>query len=246
MRYCCFLLFIVSLSAQAKTTSLKDLQTVISQAITKFEQTSRKQWAYQVSRFENEEGDITQSIEMHAPHIDSQRPWQLLSLNGETPTAKQMQAFTERKSKQAANEGKSHTLSLRELIQIDSLKIRVENKESLQASFDVYIERMGKKASKKLTGHLTYNKLKAFIETIEVVNTDTFSPVFSAKITDFQLTMQFQNIDESILPLQHDLNMKGTFAFFTEIDEVSSDVFTNYQWVNPTARSTSTECQTCQ
>ncbi|MDC0601386.1 hypothetical protein OAP14_00005, partial [Aliiglaciecola sp.] len=61
----------------------------------------------------------------------------------------------------------------------------------------------------------------------------TFSPMFSAKITDFKLTITFDKIDSYILPLQNKLSMKGTFAFFTDIDEESLDTFSEYRFIAP-------------
>ncbi len=49
------------------------LKEKVTQAITKFEGTTREHWAYQVSRYENEEGDITSSIEGFGPNPDIEK-----------------------------------------------------------------------------------------------------------------------------------------------------------------------------
>ena len=208
------------------------LQQTISQAITEFEQTSRKDWSYRISRYENEEGDITSSIEQFDPLKDQPKQWSLLQINGQTPTEKQAKKFVKSKRKNADDsDQQSFSVKLRDIIQLDSLQLVSEDHESIKASFDVYLSQLGEEATESLQGSLIFMKDRQFIETIEISNKGEFSPLFSAEITDFKLTFRFLKIDTAILPQQNDLAMKGTFAFFTEIDEVSTDTYSDYQYV---------------
>ena len=218
--------------ALADDIAVATLKQNISQAITQFEQTPREQWSYRISRYENEEGDVTSSIELFDPAKEMEKRWSLLQINGETPTEKQLKKFTKDKVKKASKKEKGNiSIALQDIVQLEGMQLIDEKADNLRASFDVNLERLGDKASQSLQGVLTYNKNAHFIETIEITNTDTFSPVFSAKITDFKLTFRFVKIDEAVLPHEHELQMKGTFAFFTEIDEVSKDTISDYRFV---------------
>lgn len=219
-------------SDQSEKALIQPLQQTISHAITQFEQTPRGDWSYRVTRYENEEGDVTSSIERYDPIKDRDSQWTLLRINGQTPSSKQAAKFSSSKLKQAdADNQQSVSIKLREIIQLDSLQLISEDQTRLQAGFDVYLSRLGKEATENLAGSLTFNKQEQFIETIEITNTDDFSPVFSADITDFKLTFRFIKINSAILPQQQELSMKGTFAFFTEIEEVSKDTFSEYRYV---------------
>lgn len=210
----------------------QNLQQSISHAITQFEQTPREEWSYRISRYENEEGEVTSSLELFDPAQEMSKQWTLLSINEQTPTAKQARKFAENKQKQAEKSSQHNfSVKLREIIQMDSLELISEDLNSLKANFDVYLSRLGDEATKKLKGSLVYNKHHQFVETIEIVNRGEFSPLFSADITDFKLTFSFIKINDAILPQQHELSMKGTFAFFTEIEEVSKDSFFDYRHV---------------
>lgn len=208
------------------------LQQTISDAISRFEQTSRNDWSYRITRYENEEGDVTSSIETFNPANESGKRWSLLRINGQEPTEKQAKKFVKSKQKKS-KKGNEHNFSvkLRDIIQLDSLELLSEDQNTIQASFEVYLSQLGEDATEDLKGKLTYGKDQAFIESIEITNTDVFSPVFSAEITEFKLTFRFLNIGEAVLPDRQDLSMKGTFAFFTEIDEVSTDTFSEYQYM---------------
>ena len=232
-------LFLISLSwlsssiANANATiDNETLRQKVSQAISKFEQTKRENWAYKVTRYENEEGDVTSSIELFDPSTAIEKQWQLLRINGKTPSSKQVKRFTKKKLKQAKekNKNNNYSIPLRELINLESLKLVDDNNSHITMSFDVYLEKLGEQSRGKLTGNLSYNKRLAFIEDITIVNKAEFSPVFSAKITDFKLAFNFANYNDSILPQQQNMEMKGTFAFFTEINEVSTDTYSNYNF----------------
>ncbi len=222
-----------SMPQQNQTLVAKqNLQQSISHAITQFEQTPREDWSYRISRYENEEGEVTSSLELFDPAQEMSKQWTLLSINEQPPTTNQARKFTEDKQKQAEKSSQHNfSVKLREIIQMDSLELISEDLNSLKANFDVYLSRLGEDATKNLKGSLVFNKHQQFIESIEIVNTGDFSPVFSADITDFKLTFRFIKMDSSILPQQQELSMKGTFAFFTEIEEVSKDTFSEYRYV---------------
>ena len=209
-----------------------DLQSTIAAAISQFEQRSRRDRAYRIDRYENEEGDISSSIELYDPANAPDNQWQLLSINGRTPDNKQHRKFARAKQQQAKAAGQqSFSVTLSELIQLDSLQLTFDSPQYLQASFGVYLSQLGNDVSKKLQGSLRYNKQQHYIDSIDISNTAHFSPLFSANISEFNLTLRFTKIDNAILPQQQQMRMKGTFAFFTQIDEVSTDTFSDYRYV---------------
>lgn len=214
-----------------KQNSLKDK---IHQAIVKFEQTDRKHWGFTVNRFENEEGDITESIEQFTPNTDINKRWLLISANGEKATKKQQDKFLKTKREQAkqkqAADNKSYSVKLREIINLNTLAFQSETSSHIQISFQVTLSQFGDETKGKLDGLLSYNKHGAFIETITITNNAPFSPMFSAAINELNLTFSFVQVDDAILFSEHALQMKGTFAYFVEIDEVSKDTYSDYQY----------------
>ncbi|WP_088329105.1 hypothetical protein [Lacimicrobium sp. SS2-24] len=214
----------------------QDLKQQILSAIHQFEQTDISQWSYQVSRYENEEGTVTSSLERFDPRHGEGKRWTLLRTNGQAPTEKQQQAFAAKKHENEKKNGSVNlTLKLNELIQVDSLQRVSEDEQHLHAQFKVYLNQLGKEASEQLQGYLVYDKAGAFIKHIEIVNTEEFSPMFSASIQDITLSLQFIKRHEAILTKQINLNMQGKFAFFTEINEVSTDAYSDYQYHGSTA-----------
>ncbi|MBZ9610427.1 hypothetical protein [Rheinheimera maricola] len=213
-------------------TAAADLQSTIAGAISQFEQRSRRDWAYRISRYENEEGVISSSVELFEPTKAPAEQWQLLSINGQQPDKKQLRKFAVAKQQQSKAAGQQNfSVKLSELIQLNSLQLTFEDPQYLQASFGVYLSQLGGDVSKKLQGTLRFDKTQRYIDTIEISNSANFSPLFSADITEFSLTLRFTKIDSAVLPQQQQLRMKGTFAFFTKIDESSNDTFSDYRYV---------------
>lgn len=210
------------------------LKEKVHQAMVKFEQTDRKLWGFTVNRFENEEGDITESIEQFIPNTDINKRWLLISANGEKATKKQQEKFLENKREQAkekhAADNKSYTVKLREIINLNTLAFQSETSSHIQMNFQVTLSQFGDETKGKLDGLLSYNKQGEFIETITITNNAPFSPMFSASISELLLTFSFTQIDEAVLFSEHTLQMKGTFAYFVEIDEVSKDTYFDYQY----------------
>ena len=199
----------------------------VDRAISQFEHTQRQAWSFQVERYENEEGNVSQRVEQFNPALPDKAKWQLLSIDGNLPSNEQQSTY--QSSMSAKNN--SITLQLRELIQLASLEVTLETTDAVTASFKVHIDKLGERASQKLTGLLTYDKKDEYISHIDVTNTAPFSPLFTAKIDVFSLSIRFKKQGEAILPLQNSMAMSGTYAFFKTINEVSSDTFSNYVYV---------------
>ncbi len=204
----------------------------VNSAILKFEKTDKTRWSYLLSRYEDEEGDITSSIEQYSPQ-DSE-PWLLKQLNGELPTEKQIKQFAEKKQTQQSTKNgvQNNRLKLRKLINQNSLSLVSTHEKYLVMAFEVSLNRLGKDAIGKLQGELTYQKEKQFIEKISIWNNAEFSPMFTANITELAITFSFLEINGAVLIKQNEMKMKGSFAYFTEINETSLDKFSNYVYQN--------------
>ncbi|MCC2605676.1 hypothetical protein [Planctobacterium marinum] len=230
----------VSPATFAATNSLH-LKTMITEAISAFENTERNSWSHYIDRYENEEGDISSSTE----HYDAGQPagqrWTLLTLNGKQPSDKAQRKYQQKRQKQreknSENQEQSFSISLQELIQTATLTLNSEDTHFVYANFKVSLPRIGEDASKHLTGLLSYNKQHQFIESIEISNTAPFSPMFSAEITELTIQFNFQKIDSAVLPLSNQMTMKGSWAFFTEINEVSKDTYRDFNRISDTEQN---------
>jgi len=229
----CFAAVSNVLAAKNTTEELVLAKDKVNLAIIKFEHTHREFWSYNVSRYEDEEGDISSSIEQHSPQLSE--PWLLIRINGQQPTKKQMRNFAEKKQEQnkKMKQGENIQLKLRELINQESLSLVSTDEKHIVMAFNVYLKKLGKDSSGKLQGKLIYHKDKQFIEKISIWNNETFSPMFSAKITDLAITFTFLDINGSVLTKQNEMKMKGRFAYFTEINESSVDNFSDYLYTLP-------------
>lgn len=213
---------------EKKTHDLALAKNIIEQAIIKFEQTDKKQWSYTVSRYEDEEGDVSSSIEAYSPKLIPK--WTLKEINGELPTQKQKNRFVKKKEKQKESKKDEGNISLsfRELINQESLFLISSDDKEIMMGFDVVWQQLGDDAIGKLQGKLSYQKDKQFIDNVSIWNNTEFSPMFSAKITDLNVNFQFVEINGAVLAKQNEMKMKGSFAYFTEINETSLDSYSNY------------------
>ena len=219
-----------TIAAESTTEELTLLKEKVNRAIQKVENTERKLWSYNVSRHEDEEGEVSSSIEQYSPQASDQ--WSLKEINGELPTKKQIKHFSKKKKEQSntAEQEGNIQLKLRELINEESLSLISTDEKNVVMAFNVYLHKLGEDSKGKLQGQLTYQKDNQFIETISIWNNAEFSPMFTATITDLAITFTFSHINGSVLTKQNEMKMKGSFAYFTEINETSLDVYSDYQY----------------
>ncbi|RXJ73961.1 hypothetical protein CS022_06700 [Veronia nyctiphanis] len=247
MKHKLWLLFVatgwtLSASANEQTdlshwaTNKVAIQTTISQALKRHQQTSLDEWAYQVSRYENEEGNESKTVERFNPNNSISERWKLIEINGAVPTEEQREDFAAKRVASEQSEDNNLKISLSNLISLETLTYKSESDERLNATFDVHLEQLGDDASSKLKGSLVYNKNLKFIEAIDIKNIDKFSPMFGASVSDFLMTLEFQAINHTILPKKWAFRMKGTYALFSKLDEVSHDTFSNFTYQGDTLK----------
>ncbi len=221
-----------------------DRQAQVNAAIDRFEQTALQDWAFCLDSAENEEGQLTSSVECFDPRLPVGQQWQLQQSNGKPAEAEQQRSYQTTKQKQAKQDSSLNvTIKLSRLIVADSVRLSREDANYWYGDFTVDIAKLGKTANKQLQGQLRFDKSGQFIDLIEITNRGTFSPMFGSKIHHFQLKIRFIQLEKKILQLRRDLTMQGTFAWVTPIDEVSTDVFTDFHYVGAVHAAQSTLAQ---
>lgn len=213
-------------------------QTLTREAIAKFEQTALQEWAFCLASAENEEGQISSSTECFDPTLPPAEQWQLRLSNGQTPTAQQQHRYLANKQKHS-EQGKAFnlTLKLSRVILLDSVQFVSEDATNWYGSFAVYIDKLGTAASKQLQGQLRFNKAGNFIDRIEISNTGPFSVMLGSKVQRFQLKLDFIQLEHAILQRQQEMILQGSFAFVSSIDEISSDVFSDFRYIGPATQA---------
>ena len=214
-------------NAQESNARLIEL---VSTAIERLESTPRSKLSYKISSYENEEGDISSKVERFDPRQPDESHWQLISLNGEKPTTKQQKSYLKERNEPTKEE---HSISIRlsELIQVDTLVLLQESDLELITGFNVNTESLGINAKDELKGEIRYDKSENYIEEIRIINKAPFSPMFSAEIDSLEVIFQFNLVGDWVVIQKQAFTMKGTFAFFSEIDEVSIAQYSDYQTV---------------
>ena len=216
-----------------------DLPSVVDKALNRFEQTPRYDWSFVKESHEDEEGELTELKEIFTPSGALADGWQLVTYNGKPPSKKRLKKYRkniqkryaqETNSKAEEGEEQSFSINIRNLIEMDSLTLSSETETQWVIAFNVLFNEMGIDAEGNLDGLLYLDKRAGYIEKIAISNNDSFSPAFSAKITQLNLTLAFTNIEENILPLEVSMIMKGTFAFMAEINETQTTRYTDYRY----------------
>lgn len=175
------------------------------------------------------------------------KQWTLLSVNDKSPSKKQLKKYaknkqSEDKQSEKKSSGNNFSIDLKTLIKSGTLVVLADNRNYAELGFDVHLPKLGDDAVGKLKGVLTYNKQQQYIEKVIVTNNDDFSPMFSATVSQLKVSLHFVKLSfkkhdsgkqkSVVLPKQYQMQLKGSFAYFTEIDEISTTTFNHYQKVN--------------
>jgi len=223
-----FYFFVNQAYCETIKTELIKHQNDVKASFDKLSKTNRKFFSYTITKYENEEGDETSSIENHSPSSNDVQSWSLIEFNGKRPSEKQIKTYIENKSKKVKKKKNNQTISISQLVDVNTLKILTEDSNVIKSSFMVGYTKFGEDAKKKLEGILTFDKKNHYVKSIEITNKENFSPMFSVDISQLKLTLSFIKIKDAILPRGNTMRLIGSMAMFVEIDEISTVDYSNY------------------
>lgn len=193
-------------------------------------------------------------------HFDPSKPdgeqWQLISVNGQNPSADEMEEYNDRKKKERERQeskdqdeqdeeknGKTISLGLNKMIDQNGLTLIKKESGLEEYSFQPLAEKKDDdEMMKYLTGTLiidTKAQERPYIEQLILYSQETFSPAFSVKISRFRTDMRFQAVHEGgpIFPHTIKTEIEGKAMIFKKIDEKVTVTYSEYEYRGPAEKS---------
>lgn len=148
----------------------------------------RQRWAFtqHVREFDGERV-VVERVERYDPARGPARRWQLLKMNGQTPTPAEVEAWSKRKNRVRKREPKP----VSEFVDLEHARVREENAESV--SFDVPFRRSagGLFPGEKVDLILTINKKSHAIERAQVSIDGSFKVALGlAQVIDLDMDLE--------------------------------------------------------
>lgn len=191
-----FLLFkiigVCAFVTAAVGTALGEMPAYLHSAIAGFVPEVPAKWSYSISTIQ----DGRQTTERFDPSKPPTEQWQLLQMSGHNPTPDETSKYFRYKASQIP--GAIKATFHKDDIEPGSLKLVRENAE--HAVFTCKFREVSTEGDKML-GHLglllTVNKRLGFVERYRMTLDAAYSPVFSVKMNELIVTMDFTPPDET-------------------------------------------------
>jgi hypothetical protein len=159
---------------------------------------------------------------------DSQRR-QLVSVNGEVPTAERLEEFEEQQAKRNKDEdGENSRNSLSEMVDFSTLTLVEISEGQAVLAYTPVLDGL-EKASDKLEGTLKLNADTHLVEELSLVNTEKLSPAFSVSLTTFNMKFLFSPVDGETLLSGMETSIEGKAGFLKKFKENTEIVFSDYR-----------------
>ena len=218
-------LMIILSSLSASSHANENYLPLIQSGIDKFNQTAYEQWKFQVKQVENEEGEISGSVQSFDPDREKYK-WDLISKDGNPPSSREIKKY---RSKIDKRKKQFKPRNFFDNLVLNTIKLEDKNESVTIFSFDVVTEEFGADANQKLKGTLLYNNQSNFIESLIITNTEPFKPQFLVTVDHLKLTLNYQLIQGQVLASDVSMRLKGNMGFI-EIDEINEVTFSDYQY----------------
>ena len=207
------------------TISWPPLETEpVQKALAKMENFNAQQWSFSVSRLDGKRS----KREKHDP-CNSSIPWQLLTIDGEVPTASQSKKYLEEHQKDETKEDDSENNSFSTVIDESTLKLISQSKEEHIYSFrPTADDPKAQKIMTKILGKIYIQPSNNTIKKIEMKNIGVIKPMLGVKITKMLTIMNFHTVDNTTLIDKIVVEVKGKAFVFKTINQYNEAIYSNY------------------
>ena len=208
----------------------------VTRAIERMDEIEPSQWAF-VRTIQTSDQVL---VARHDPRlVNTRHGWQLENVNGKPPSEKELAKFYQQVDQadvKSREDEDAAPVKISTLVRIESFRLASSNEQS-RATFE-FTPAMNEGSNKKqdvFVGELVFDLDSQRVETISIRNTTTYSPVFSVKISTFDMRMKFEPIVGHVLLTEMSTHIQGK-VFFKKIDEEVQVTFRDYEWVGEYGR----------
>jgi hypothetical protein len=185
----CVAVFVTVLPLHAQET-LEDLQGIVQRAFTNVESDVQQHWRFaEVSN----DGEVER-----VAHFDPRRPqaehWELLTINGESPSPEQQTEFRKQKQEQTEREAKRNGREVADpldSIDMTSLRLVADDPTGWDISFQPLGTGESKKMMSKMRGSLRISKPESCLELLEFASPGPVKPQIGVKVEHFLSRFEF-------------------------------------------------------
>jgi hypothetical protein len=153
----------------------------------------RQNWAFtQVARETGGNGEVLERVERYDPSRGAAHRWQLLKLNGRTPTTQEVADWSERKNRKKGKAPKT----LEDYADLSQAKVQAEDKNTVTYQIPLRSSAGGLFPGNKISLTLTVNKESKEIEKAKAGIDGPFKVALGlAKVIDLDLDVEVPNAD---------------------------------------------------
>jgi hypothetical protein len=206
------------------------LPPIVERAFTIMEGTSIDDWTYTVTSRDSEGLLVERHVATKPPHSR----WQLLSKDGSTPTAADMQWYEkirQRREKERVERERRPENVLASMIEPGSLVLVSETAD--RATYHFRMNGSHAKAGRfaeQLRGVMRVDKTVPYADLVELRSISDFSAAAGVRIADFEMALRFAIHDQTgaIVPVSIRTRIDGRAFLVRKIDEDSHVVFSDF------------------
>jgi len=223
-------LCLVLLIAFVPTTVLADVE-LAHRALARMSEIELNLWSYQRTLVD-EDGT---RIDHHDPRRAEPEHWQLVSIDGRTPTSDEFEEYNDGREggdrKEAESKGSRDIV---DMMEPESLKL--QSSDDIGASYTFRLRSPNGKKEKqwsRISGqfHVFHNDGDPFVDHVRLWNTETMYPRFGLQISEFVLFMDFAEHREAVLPLRLEFHFGGHAWLIVRVKKSYQFRFHNFELV---------------
>ncbi len=184
-----------------------------------------KTWFYTITAHTDEEILVSRN----KPARDGVEGRELISVNGNPPSAKRLKEFMKQEAKRNEdNDGKGKRGEFGKMVDYSTLSLEEITNTQVILSFTPILDRLEKEPD-KLKGTIVLNIDTLLVEEFSLINTDKISPAFSVSFSTFRMKFLFTQVDGVTLCTQMETMIKGKVGFLKKFEESTEIDFIDYE-----------------
>jgi hypothetical protein len=200
-------------------------------ALERMSEIELNQWSYQRTLV-SEDGT---RIDHHDPRRAEPEHWQIVSIDGRSPTAEEIEEYNE--GRETGDRKEAESKGSRDIVEmLDPGSLELQSSDDIGANYTFRLRSPNGRKEKqwnRIAGqfHVFHNDGNPFVDHVRLWNTETVYPRFGLQISEFVLFMDFAEHAEAVLPLRLEFHIGGHAWLIVRVKKSYQFHFHNFEAV---------------
>lgn len=185
-------------------------------------------WRYTLeTQLDTGNGKIQQRIQTYNPTLPTEKKWQLIEHQYETPTPQMLHEYQNTMAS-ILSDGEKVDTSDSQIVNLNTLKLDSLSSDFYEYTFTPVLPMFDKHDESNFLGRLFVNKKNGNLDYLTIFLNEPFKPSMAVSLNHYELKINFSSASEKIHVVKIESHKQGKLLYVSEFNETSIRIISDH------------------